>query len=293
MILIIGASGHTGLFLLEELSSSKISYDIKCLVRINSLNLEKIKKYDTELIFGDIQNDKALKDAMRDVDTIIHLAGILYSERVLSFAKNSSVKRIIFIHTTGIYSRFGVYAKEYKKIENYLFDQCKIDYIILRPTMIYGSNLDYNMHKLIGYIKNHKVFPVFGSGNNLMQPIHARDLATAIVLVLNKPSIKNKSYCLSGGSILSYRNILFLIASIVNPKIKFIFIPYRLSLVLGVIYCFFCKLLVKTPQISVEQLRRLNEDKSYSYKDAQDDFGYKPISFEEGIKDEIISLRGQ
>ena len=126
---------------------------------------------------------------MRDVDTIIHLAGSITVKEYQVLQRTHLSKRMI-IHTTGIYSRFGVYLKEYKKIENYLFDECKIDYIILRPTMIYSSKSRiYNMHKLIGYIKNHKVFPVFGSGNNLMQPIHARDLATAIVLVLNKPPI--------------------------------------------------------------------------------------------------------
>ena len=56
-------------------------------------------------------------------------------------------------------------------------------------------------------------------------------------------------------------------------------------------YGFLFKLLNKNPSISVEQINRLSENKSYSFKDAAEDFGYNPISFEEGINKEIDLMK--
>ena len=39
--------------------------------------------------------------------------------------------------------------------------------------------------------------------------------------------------------------------------------------------------------IKSEQILRLNEDKSFSHINAFNDFGFNPISFEEGIVEEI------
>ena len=44
--------------------------------------------------------------------------------------------------------------------------------------------------------------------------------------------------------------------------------------------------------LKAEQVLRLNEDKAFSNADAQRDFDYRPLSFEDGIKLEIELLRG-
>jgi hypothetical protein len=40
----------------------------------------------------------------------------------------------------------------------------------------------------------------------------------------------------------------------------------------------------------LEQVLRLNENKNFSYADAQKDFGFAPLSFEHGIKIELEAL---
>ena len=42
--------------------------------------------------------------------------------------------------------------------------------------------------------------------------------------------------------------------------------------------------------IKSEQVRRLNEDKAFSYQDAHNDFGFTPRSFEEGIRLELLEM---
>ena len=42
--------------------------------------------------------------------------------------------------------------------------------------------------------------------------------------------------------------------------------------------------------IKAEQVKRLNENKDFSYQEAFVDFGYQPLSFEEGISREINQI---
>jgi nucleoside-diphosphate-sugar epimerase len=43
--------------------------------------------------------------------------------------------------------------------------------------------------------------------------------------------------------------------------------------------------------IKAEQILRLNEDKVFDFSKAHNEFGYSPISFEEGIGQEIEAMR--
>ena len=46
-----------------------------------------------------------------------------------------------------------------------------------------------------------------------------------------------------------------------------------------------------TMPIKVGQIRRLTEDKAFSHAEAQEAFGYAPMAFEEGIRQEVAFLR--
>ena len=41
----------------------------------------------------------------------------------------------------------------------------------------------------------------------------------------------------------------------------------------------------------IDQVLRLNENKDFSYVEAQKDLGFRPLSFEDGIRLELSSLK--
>lgn len=59
-----------------------------------------------------------------------------------------------------------------------------IDWIILRPTLIYGLGRDKNITEIARFIQRFGFFPIFGPAKGLRQPIHAEDVATACFNVL-------------------------------------------------------------------------------------------------------------
>jgi hypothetical protein len=46
-------------------------------------------------------------------------------------------------------------------------------------------------------------------------------------------------------------------------------------------------------RIKEEQVLRLNENKDFSYAEAQKDFEFSPLLFEDGIKSELKSIQAQ
>lgn len=70
-ILLTGATGFVGINLLKRLVES--GYEVTCLVR-NKDKANKLKNLNIKLAFGDITNKNSLKDCMKGIDVVIHLA---------------------------------------------------------------------------------------------------------------------------------------------------------------------------------------------------------------------------
>jgi dTDP-glucose 4,6-dehydratase len=123
-ILITGAGGFIGSHLTEKLYS--LGYMVKALVHYNSRNswgwLESLKcKNHIEIISGDIRDADIVRYAMRDVETVFHLAaliGIPYSYyspeayvetnikgslNIFQAAKDLGVKKVVTTSTSEIY----------------------------------------------------------------------------------------------------------------------------------------------------------------------------------------------
>src|SRR5690606_39220197 len=160
-----------------------------------------------------------------------------------------------------------------------------LDYTILRPTMIYGSPRDRNMWRLIRLLKVTPVMPIFGDGESLQQPIFVDDVAQAVLLALQNDATIGKSYNIAGRVPLTYNQVIDTVALALGKRIWKLHIPH---LPVVRVLQFTEQINIRLP-IKAEQVLRLNEDKSFSYADAQRDFGFSPRSFEEGIGIEIKS----
>jgi nucleoside-diphosphate-sugar epimerase len=262
---------------------------VKCFVR-NKDKCSFLNSLRVELFEGDLLDLDSVIEGMRACDVVIHIAGIMFVENVLEAMKKNKIRKGLFVGTTGIYSKYREAASHYKKLEDKALDffrKEKISYIWLRPTMIYGGEMDHNIHKIVEYLSRHGIFLIFGNGNSLIQPIYYRDVSNAIVTSFFSKNVWNKEYNISGGSVLKYKEMIEIIANTLNKKVIFIHIPVSVGVFLLSLLNF---LNVRIP-LKDEQIKRMNEDRAFDYKDAQDCFGYNPISFEEGIGLEVEELR--
>ena len=287
MILVIGVTGHSGSWFLKRLIQEQYTGRIRCVVREHSdTSLIDGSPLNIEKAVGDVGDDAFLDVIMQGVDTVLHIAGIYLSEKVAEAAIRHGVKWLILVHTTGRYSKYKSASAGYARVEDAILAmRDRIAVTVLRPTMIYGSSRDANMYKLIDFLYRHRFFPVFGRGDNLMQPVHARDLGDSYYDVLTHPeATMNREYNLSGKEPIRYIDILRTVSAALPRRNVFIRLPMALSLMAAKIYC---KIWKDSALVNVEQVMRMNEDKVFPHDDAARDFGYSPMRFQDGIVGEV------
>ncbi|MDX9917729.1 MAG: NmrA family NAD(P)-binding protein [Gudongella sp.] len=288
MLLVTGITGHSGRYFLEELINNKYEGSIRCVVRETSdTSLIDSSGLNIEKVVGDLNDEEFLKIATQDADEIVHITSIRYTLKILNAAIRNDVKKIISVHTTGIFSKFRIASDEYVMIEQEIkkaLSICNVSMTILRPTMIYGDLYDRNMSKFIKMVDRLRVFPVINHGKNLIQPVNARDLGKAYYKVLMMPADKAKSeYILSGEKPISMIEALDLISINLGRKTTFISFPLGFGLIIARVL----KGITLGKIDYVERVQRMSEDRSFSHKEATADFGYRPESFEIGIAREV------
>ena len=240
-----------------------------------------------ERVIGDIESIPDLEKLMDGCDTVLHITKIQQSEKIMQAAINNGTKRIIAVHTTGMYSKYKEAGKEYKRIDDTvqeLAEQNGIDLTIVRPTMIYGKMGDYNISRFIKLVDKFRFVPVVNGAKYYLQPVHYKDLGKAFYTILMNPEKTiGKQYNLSGENPIMLREMLEMIADDLGVKRGFINCPYPIA------YTGACAIRAMTiGKVDVrEQVQRLCEDRAFSHEDATFDFGYQPRPFSEGLREEV------
>lgn len=290
MLLVTGITGHTGRYFLKELINNKYEGKIRCIVRESSdTSLLDNSGLNIDKIYGDLNDKEFIRKVMNDVDNIMHIYNIHHSPMIVQCAIENNVSRAILVHTTGIYSNFKYASQGYKNVEKKVTEMttdpnCSTKVTILRPTMIYGDLCDSNMSKFIKMIDRFRVIPVINGGRSLIQPVNARDLGKAFYTVLISPEkTTGKAYDLSGEKPLQMIEVFKLISDNLNKKTIFVSVP----LGFGVFLARVAKVFSLGKVDYVEKVQRMAEDRSYSHEGAKRGFGYKPMSFEDGIQIEV------
>lgn len=215
-ILITGGSGFLGINLTRYLY--KKGYKIR-IIDLAPFNYKDMKN-KIEFFKGDIRNKKALNDAIKGCDYVIHTAAalplykpeeiystdIIGTRNVLNISIKNKIKRVVHISSTAVYGipkhhplyendkliGVGPYGEAKVKAEK----ECEkarskgLTVSILRPKSFVGPERLGVMAIYFDWIKKGKNIPIIGKGNNKYQLLDVEDLCEAIYLCLTKP--KNK-----------------------------------------------------------------------------------------------------
>jgi len=284
-VFVTGATGFSGSHTVSLLLEN--GYEVRCLYRPRS-DRALLPQPEIEWILGDVSDSRALSASMCGTDALVNITslGFGHADSILRATKDAGIQRAIFVSTTAIFTQLNAKSKKVRIAAETAIETSGLKYTILRPTMIYGSSRDRNMYRLVRWMHYLPFVPVFGDGNYLQQPIYVGDVAQAILSCLCNDQTFGKSYNIAGKHPLTYNEVIHTITHQMNKRVWKIHIPA--SPVISVLN-FFERLHIPLP-IKAEQVLRLNENKDFSYAEAQKDFGYKPLSFEDGVKRELQQI---
>ena len=150
-----------------------------------------------------------------------------------------------------------------------------IEWVILRPTLIYGLGRDKNISEIACFIRRFGFFPVLGEAKGLRQPIHAEDVAGACLTALQGSDVRSRSYNISGGETLTYREMVARVFAALGRRPRLLTVPlWAFRLAVTTLRC-----LPRYRQWSAAMAERMNSDLVFDHADAVRDLGFKPRTF--------------
>lgn len=284
-LLVAGATSQIGRFLLPRLAAQGFT--------IHALSRKPPSSQEGEVIWhqADIVNSPLPPVKVRYLIHLAHL-GLLppllsaYGSKERADTESCGLARVVAFGSTSVFSkqnsgdaRERAVAGGLAQAEQDLVSACEswgISWTLLRPTLIYGCGIDKNVTVLVNFIRRFGFFPLVGEGRGLRQPVHADDLATACLAVLDLKASYNRAYNLSGGETLTYRMMVERVFERLGKKPRILSIPLPLfrALMKG------AALLPGYRYFSTEMAERMNQDLYFEHGEAARDFGYAPRDFE-------------
>jgi uncharacterized protein YbjT (DUF2867 family) len=285
-LMVTGGSGFLGGYVLRE--AARRGHQVVALARSQTA-AGAVTALGARPVSGDLNDARSLVGAFTAAgcDVLVNLAslGFGHAPAIIGAAERTGIKRAVFVSTTAVTTRLPASSKQVRLAAEESIHASALDWTILRPTMIYGDPGDRNLSRLLSLLGRVPVLPVPG-GRRLQQPVHAADVADAVLAAAERPAAAGRGYDVAGPEPLTFTELLQTAAHAVASRTRFV--PVPLSPVLAAARGY--ELLSRRPRIRAEQVRRLAEDKAFAIDDAIRDLDYAPRSFAEGIRAEARAM---
>ncbi len=322
-LIVTGATGFIGSFIVEK--AMEQNWTIIVLSRSGS-NVKWLKSKGIDIFETDFGSVKSIKTTLEQiltkygsVDYMVHNAGVTkandgfqfdlvnhqYTHNLLVATMQSgmNLQKFVFISSLAAIGHGDenslepiksdsspqpdtVYGKSKLKAENYIKTLNNINWLIIRPTGVYGPReKDYFL--MLKTIKK-GLAPIIGFRTQYLTFVHASDLANVIISAL-KSQHKQKAYIVSDGN--TYTSIQYrtMCKQMLNKNAVNLTVPLALLNIISWVLQFTFGLFGKTPT--------LNRDKFYTLKasnwkcdisDTIADFNYHPeYNLNTGLKQSI------
>ncbi|EMS80516.1 NAD-dependent epimerase/dehydratase family protein [Desulfotignum phosphitoxidans] len=147
-----------------------------------------------------------------------------------------------------------------------------VDWIILRPTLIYGDGNDKNISEIAAIVNRLGFFPLLGKARGKRQPVHAQDVAAACAAALDATHVVNRAYNLTGGETLTYREMVVRVFDNLGRKPMLPSFPeWIFALALSGL-----RVIPRYRHWTMAMVQRMNRDLVFDSSEAVHDFGYAP-----------------
>ena len=217
MILLTGATGTVGRALLRRLTAEP--RPVRCLVRDpRRLGDQRVR---VQIALGDLADPPSFRNALRSVDTVVHLAAAIRDQphasieelnavatlRLVRAAERAGARRFVFFSAMGATHHSRTRFFRAKALAREAVEAASLDTDVFCPSIVYAPGDPWlTLLERFSYLP---AIPMSGSGRALYQPIWAEDVADCVITALGANGGDTKrGFELAGPQTLSYDDIV-------------------------------------------------------------------------------------
>lgn len=202
MILVTGGTGLAGASAVRELL--RRGQPVAVLGRDADKIERRFPGQNVEARQGDVRNTDSLHAAFKGVDAVIDAVqfpnspienkrkGWTFEEidykgtlnQILA-AKAAGVQRYVYVSAVGASTTAEKHWFVFKGLAEKAVRSSGITHVIVRPSWLFGPE-DVALNRFVGFARRLRFVPLFGNGQQLMQPLFIDDLGRVLVDALDK-----------------------------------------------------------------------------------------------------------
>jgi uncharacterized protein YbjT (DUF2867 family) len=281
-LLVTGGSGFLGEYVLRE--AEVRGHDVTALARSRAA-AAKVGWLGARAVRGDLSRPDTLAsafDAARS-EVLVSLAspGLGHTPAIVAATRAAGIPRAVFVSATALPAVSG----QARLAAEQEIRESGLDWTILRPTTIYGALGDRNLSRLLALLRRMPVLPAPAHAG-LHQPVHAGDVASAVLAAAERPGAIGSVYDVAGPDPLTFEEMVRTAARAAGRRARLVPVPLAPLVAAARGY----ELVSRHPRIRAGQVLRLTEDQACPIDAAVRDLGYAPRSFADGIAAEARAL---
>jgi UDP-glucose 4-epimerase len=262
-VLITGANGFIGTHLCHELSNRNVEF------RATARSANENNYAD--FVRCDLETTESLNQLIEGCDIVVHLAGRAHvtrddsqekyqvanefvTQRLANAAVQNGIARFVYIssikvngessgrglpiHQSDTPNPLDDYGRSKLAAEQALQGICRVnnmDYVIIRPTLVYGKGVKANFSALISAVKRGLPLPI-ATVKNVRSMIGINNLIDLIVATCTNPKAANQTFLASDGIDTSTPALVRLIAKSLNRRSRIFPFPISILKLLAAVF---------------------------------------------------------
>jgi len=319
-VLVTGANGFMGTNIVKKLVAEGLN--VRAMI-LKGTDERFIKQLNCEIYYGDVTKPNSLKDALKEIDLVYHLAALpsdAWTKRIVEvnykgtinmFKESISqgVKKFVYMSSLVVHG-FGdffeadestpiIKPKWYKRpyikskilTEHFLNEnKDNMEIVIIRPGfMPFGPYDMLASREMIERIQAGKTIPSINQGKAKMCYVYAENLCDGLISAGLNPDAAGETYILADENppSITVKTFVDSICDELGKKRSKSSIPYGLALpaaaIIDTFYRFFLR--KKVPPLSTYMVKVAKYNLHFSAEKARNELAYESkVSFKEGIK---------
>lgn len=220
IVLVTGAAGLVGTHVCRELLQR--GWEVRAMVRSPRKAAERLGHLAVRTTVGDLRDPDAVRDAVRGVTAVVHLAAIAIERAgqsyedvntvatigLLDAAREAGVERFVHMSQNGAASDSPYRFLRSKGMADDRVRASGLPWTVLRPSVIFGPQDEF-VNVLARLVRlSPVIYPLPGGGTACFQPIAVEDVARAVAHALESADTVGGSYGLGGPAALTLRQMV-------------------------------------------------------------------------------------